>query len=253
MGAQTHEDTFNTNRPQEERITVWKATRIPVNALGPTDSTSGLYLDAETGSLGRGCPATTKAQMRHSTRPKFGDPSPILSVNNWVHWLPDVTTGSGNWIRMSRSATLSLFMTSAGTLRSNGGRVASRGAQESGAPRQPIPRAFQRGERTRSPSPTGTSSCAASPPNSRAHLLFAAAGAPDWSARPATFVVGTSGPVCLPSRAPPPGPGPRTNFSPSRTNPKPRRLRIADMTIRTARPVRLSAGVPPEPLRGRPH
>ncbi|MFF2173221.1 SMI1/KNR4 family protein [[Kitasatospora] papulosa] len=53
MGAQIHEDTFNTNRPQEERITVWKATRIPVIALGQADSTSGLYLDAETGSLGR--------------------------------------------------------------------------------------------------------------------------------------------------------------------------------------------------------
>ncbi|MDF6066860.1 hypothetical protein ABZ745_31745 [Streptomyces sp. NPDC013082] len=53
MGAQTHADTFNTNRPQEERITVWKGTRIPVIALGPADSTSGLHLDAETGSLGR--------------------------------------------------------------------------------------------------------------------------------------------------------------------------------------------------------
>ncbi|MCX4742199.1 SMI1/KNR4 family protein [Streptomyces antibioticus] len=53
MDAQAHEDTFNTDRPEEERITVWKATRIPVVALGPTDITSGLYLDAETGYLGR--------------------------------------------------------------------------------------------------------------------------------------------------------------------------------------------------------
>ncbi len=53
MEAQAHEDTFNTDRPEDERITVWKATRIPVVALGPADSTSGLYLDAESGYLGR--------------------------------------------------------------------------------------------------------------------------------------------------------------------------------------------------------
>ncbi|MFG2367949.1 hypothetical protein ACGFY3_41005 [Streptomyces mirabilis] len=53
MDAQAHEDTFNTDRPEDERITVWKATRIPVVALGPADSTSGLYLDAESGYLGR--------------------------------------------------------------------------------------------------------------------------------------------------------------------------------------------------------
>ncbi|MER5430267.1 hypothetical protein [Streptomyces sp. NPDC002588] len=53
MDTQAHEDTFNTDRPEEERISVWKATRIPVVALGPADSTSGLYLDAETGYLGR--------------------------------------------------------------------------------------------------------------------------------------------------------------------------------------------------------
>ncbi|MDX3853689.1 hypothetical protein [Streptomyces sp. AK02-01A] len=53
MDSQAHEDTFNTDRPEHERITLWKATRIPVVALGPADSTSGLYLDAETGYLGR--------------------------------------------------------------------------------------------------------------------------------------------------------------------------------------------------------
>jgi hypothetical protein len=52
MDAQAHEDTFNTDRSEEERITVWKASRIPVVALGPADSTSGLYLDAESGYLG---------------------------------------------------------------------------------------------------------------------------------------------------------------------------------------------------------
>ncbi|MFD5516316.1 hypothetical protein [Streptomyces sp. NPDC127066] len=53
MDAQAHEDTINTDRPEDERITVWKATRIPVIALGPADNTSGLYLDAESGCLGR--------------------------------------------------------------------------------------------------------------------------------------------------------------------------------------------------------
>ena len=53
MDAQAHEDTFNIGRPEDERITVWKATWIPVAALGPADSTSGLYLDAESGYLGR--------------------------------------------------------------------------------------------------------------------------------------------------------------------------------------------------------
>ena len=50
--AQAHQDALNANRPEEERITVWKATRIPVVALGPADSTMGLYLDAATGYLG---------------------------------------------------------------------------------------------------------------------------------------------------------------------------------------------------------
>ncbi|WP_419665118.1 hypothetical protein [Streptomyces sp. 2-1] len=51
--SQAHEDTFNTDRPEDERITVWKTTWIPVVALGPADGTSGLYLDAATGYLGR--------------------------------------------------------------------------------------------------------------------------------------------------------------------------------------------------------
>ncbi|MFD3314110.1 hypothetical protein [Streptomyces sp. NPDC058694] len=51
--CQAHEDTFNVDRPEEERITVWKETWIPVVALGPADGTSGLYLDAATGYLGR--------------------------------------------------------------------------------------------------------------------------------------------------------------------------------------------------------
>ncbi|MEV1070220.1 hypothetical protein [Streptomyces sp. NPDC050263] len=53
MDAQADEDVSNTDRPKEERITVWKASRIPVVARGPADSTSGLYLDAESGYLGR--------------------------------------------------------------------------------------------------------------------------------------------------------------------------------------------------------
>ncbi|MFD6287512.1 SMI1/KNR4 family protein [Streptomyces sp. NPDC060205] len=52
MGAQTQQAVLNAGRPEEERITVWEATRIPVIALGPADHTMGLYLDAATGYLG---------------------------------------------------------------------------------------------------------------------------------------------------------------------------------------------------------
>ncbi|MFI6340252.1 hypothetical protein [Streptomyces sp. NPDC050535] len=51
-GSQAHQDPLNADRPEAERITVWKATWIPVVALGPADSTSGLYLDSESGYLG---------------------------------------------------------------------------------------------------------------------------------------------------------------------------------------------------------
>ncbi|MFF4232467.1 hypothetical protein [Streptomyces sp. NPDC001820] len=51
--SQAHEDALNADRPGYDRITVWKATWIPVVALGPADNTSGLYLDAATGYLGR--------------------------------------------------------------------------------------------------------------------------------------------------------------------------------------------------------
>ncbi|MFD9322754.1 hypothetical protein ACFWDQ_34760 [Streptomyces sp. NPDC060053] len=53
MDSQTHEDTLNADRSEDERITAWKATWIPVVAAGPADGTSGLYLDAATGYLGR--------------------------------------------------------------------------------------------------------------------------------------------------------------------------------------------------------
>ncbi|MFI1487826.1 hypothetical protein [Streptomyces sp. NPDC020747] len=53
LDAQAHEDTFNADRPEEERITVWKPTWIPVISHGAADGTSGLYLDAATGYLGR--------------------------------------------------------------------------------------------------------------------------------------------------------------------------------------------------------
>ncbi|XER99792.1 hypothetical protein HEP87_56600 [Streptomyces sp. S1D4-11] len=51
--AQAHEDTLNAARPEYDRITVWKATWVPVVSHGAADSTSGLYLDAATGYLGR--------------------------------------------------------------------------------------------------------------------------------------------------------------------------------------------------------
>ncbi|MDV9172481.1 hypothetical protein R6V09_20535 [Streptomyces sp. W16] len=51
--AQAHQDTANAGRPEEEWITVWKPTWIPVAAHSPGDRVSGLYLDTETGFLGR--------------------------------------------------------------------------------------------------------------------------------------------------------------------------------------------------------
>jgi cell wall assembly regulator SMI1 len=53
MDSQAHQDSLNARRPECDRITVWKASWIPVISLGPADRTSGLYLDAATGYLGR--------------------------------------------------------------------------------------------------------------------------------------------------------------------------------------------------------
>jgi cell wall assembly regulator SMI1 len=53
MDDQAHQDTLNAGRPEYDRITVWKDTWIPCVALSPSDSTSGFYLDAATGYLGR--------------------------------------------------------------------------------------------------------------------------------------------------------------------------------------------------------
>ncbi|MEV6164617.1 hypothetical protein AB0L71_22340 [Streptomyces sp. NPDC052052] len=53
MDSQTHQDSLNSHRPEPDRITVWKSTWIPVLSYGVTDRTSGLYLDAATGYLGR--------------------------------------------------------------------------------------------------------------------------------------------------------------------------------------------------------
>ena len=52
MDVQAHEDPHNADRPEDERITVWKPTWIPVVTLGPADSTMGLYLDTASGYLG---------------------------------------------------------------------------------------------------------------------------------------------------------------------------------------------------------
>ncbi|MDX3383222.1 hypothetical protein PV682_17355 [Streptomyces niveiscabiei] len=46
-------DVDNAGLCEEDRITAWAPTRIPVVAFGPADTTSGLYLDAATGYLGR--------------------------------------------------------------------------------------------------------------------------------------------------------------------------------------------------------
>ncbi|MFE2093998.1 hypothetical protein [Streptomyces sp. NPDC057582] len=53
MHAQAHKDSLSADRPEYDRITVWKATWIPVVSHGTADRTSGLYLDAATGYLGR--------------------------------------------------------------------------------------------------------------------------------------------------------------------------------------------------------
>ncbi|MGW6738083.1 hypothetical protein [Streptomyces sp. NPDC055013] len=53
MGSQAQEDVLNADRVEDERITLWKPTWIPVIAHGAADSTSGLFLDAATGYLGR--------------------------------------------------------------------------------------------------------------------------------------------------------------------------------------------------------
>ncbi|MEW2570196.1 hypothetical protein [Streptomyces sp. NPDC047070] len=53
MDAQADEDASNAERPEEERITVWKTSWIPVISHGTADGTSGWYLDAESGFLGR--------------------------------------------------------------------------------------------------------------------------------------------------------------------------------------------------------
>ncbi|MER7666804.1 hypothetical protein [Streptomyces sp. NPDC096193] len=53
MDSQADQDTLNTRRAEYNRITVWKAAWIPVVSHGAADRTSGLYLDATTGYLGR--------------------------------------------------------------------------------------------------------------------------------------------------------------------------------------------------------
>ncbi|WP_427924308.1 SMI1/KNR4 family protein [Streptomyces sp. cg40] len=51
--AQAHLDSAYAGHPEEERITVWRPGWIPVAADSPADRVSGLYLDTETGFLGR--------------------------------------------------------------------------------------------------------------------------------------------------------------------------------------------------------
>lgn len=53
MGSQAEEDVLNADRVEDERIILWKPTWVPVVAHGAADSTSGLFLDAATGYLGR--------------------------------------------------------------------------------------------------------------------------------------------------------------------------------------------------------
>lgn len=53
MSSQAEHDRLDIDHPIDERITVWRSSWIPVVGFGPTDSTSGLYLDTTTGYLGR--------------------------------------------------------------------------------------------------------------------------------------------------------------------------------------------------------
>ncbi|MEU6534754.1 hypothetical protein [Streptomyces sp. NPDC047000] len=53
MEVQAREDVLAADRPDSERVLVWKRTWIPVAARSTADRTSGLYLDAATGHLGR--------------------------------------------------------------------------------------------------------------------------------------------------------------------------------------------------------
>ncbi|MFJ8630464.1 hypothetical protein [Streptomyces sp. NPDC093568] len=54
MDWQARDDARGVGRPDdEERIPAWKAAWIPVVSLSVNDRTSGLYLDSETGLLGR--------------------------------------------------------------------------------------------------------------------------------------------------------------------------------------------------------
>ncbi|WUS96752.1 SMI1/KNR4 family protein [Streptomyces sp. NBC_00708] len=53
MEFQAHQDSLNSSRAEYDRITVWRPGWIPVSSYGPADQTSGLYLDTETGYMGR--------------------------------------------------------------------------------------------------------------------------------------------------------------------------------------------------------
>lgn len=53
MDIQADEDTLSARRPDAERTTIWKPAWIPVVAHDAADTTYGLYLDTETGYLGR--------------------------------------------------------------------------------------------------------------------------------------------------------------------------------------------------------
>ncbi|MDT0566098.1 hypothetical protein RM704_01115 [Streptomyces sp. DSM 3412] len=53
MDAQAHQETLDAELPEDDRVTVWRATWIPLISRSAADRTSGLYLDTATGYLGR--------------------------------------------------------------------------------------------------------------------------------------------------------------------------------------------------------
>lgn len=65
--SQAHQDALNTGRPQDERVTVWEPSWIPVVTAGPADRTSGLYLNAATGYLGHWSRSNETQAEEHDT------------------------------------------------------------------------------------------------------------------------------------------------------------------------------------------
>jgi cell wall assembly regulator SMI1 len=67
MDSQAHQENLNARRPEDDRITVWKATWIPVVSYGVEDRTAACTWTPRLDTWAAG-PATTKAPATSSTR-----------------------------------------------------------------------------------------------------------------------------------------------------------------------------------------